>query len=86
MQRWRGRWRELTAGTAALERWLLPGACLSCAGPAGADDPLICDLCRRRWRAVTSPWCERCGQPGPAGIPCRLCPEWPEALVRARSA
>ena len=100
MQRWRGRWRELTADRsglgsalarlgregAALEQWLLPGECLSCAGPAGAGDPLICDLCRRRWKPVTAPWCERCGQPGMLGIPCRLCAEWPAALARARSA
>ena len=86
MQRWRGHWRELTAGAEALEQWLLPGECLSCAGPAGAGDPLICDLCRRRWKPVTAPWCERCGQPGMFGIPCRLCAEWPAALTRARSA
>lgn len=86
MRRWREHWRELTAGATALEEWLLPGACLLCANAAGPDDPLICDLCRRRWRPVTGPWCERCGHPGLPGIPCRLCAEWPAALARARSA
>ena len=86
MPPWREHWRELTAGATALEQWLLPGACLLCGDAAGRDDPLICDLCRRRWKPVTGPWCERCGQPGPTGIPCRLCAEWPEALARARSA
>ena len=86
MRRWSGRWRELTAGAAALERWLLPAACLLCAGPAGADDPLICDLCRRRWRPVLGPGCDRCGQPRADDLPCRLCAGWPDALSRARSA
>ena len=86
MRRWRERWPELTAGAVALERWLLPGACLLCAGAAGGGDPLICDLCRRRWKPVVPPWCKRCGHPGLPGIPCRLCAEWPDALARARSA
>ena len=86
MPRWSGRWPELTAGAVALERWLLPAECLLCQGPAGADDPLICDLCRRRWRPVTGPGCARCGQPAADDLPCRLCAEWPEALQRARSA
>lgn len=86
MRPWRERWRELAAGTAALERWLLPGECLLCHRPAGREDPLICDLCRRRWRPVVAPWCERCGQPRVDDLPCRLCAEWPAALARARSA
>lgn len=75
------RWPRL----AALERWLLPAECLICRGSAGEDDPLICDLCRRRWRPVTAPWCERCGQPKVDDLPCRLCAGWPAALTRARS-
>ncbi|MBW8772689.1 MAG: ComF family protein, partial [Gemmatimonadetes bacterium] len=86
MPRWRERWRELAAGSAALERWLLPGECLLCHEGTGPSDALICDLCRRRWRPVTSPWCARCGQPADDELPCRLCAGWSEALVRARSA
>lgn len=69
------------------ERWLLPGACLLCQELAGDDDPLICSLCRGRWRRVPAPWCERCGQPlvGVAAG-CRICAAWPEGFVRARSA
>jgi ComF family protein len=79
-------WRDLARGAVALERWLLPAECLLCARPAGAEDHLICDPCRRRWRPVTSPWCARCGQSQVDDLPCRLCAEWPEGLTRARSA
>jgi len=86
MRRSSGRWADPIRSLGALERWLLPAECLSCAGPAGPDDPLICDPCRRRWRPVTSPWCERCGQSRVDDLPCRLCAEWPAALGRVRSA
>lgn len=79
------RWRELARGAVALERWLLPAECLTCHGSAGTEDPLICDLCRRRWRPVSAPWCDRCGQPRVDDLACRLCAEWPAALGRARS-
>jgi ComF family protein len=79
-------WRDLGAAAERLDRWLLPGECLSCHGPAGAADPLICDRCRLAWRAVPPPWCDRCGQPLEAGIACRLCAWWPAALGRVRSA
>jgi len=49
-------------------------------------DHLVCAPCRYRWRPIRPPWCERCGQPGPSFGPCRLCAQWPAALVRARSA
>ena len=75
------RWPRL----AALERWLLPAECIICQGSAGSDDPLICDLCRRRWRQISAPWCDRCGQPKVDDLPCRLCAAWPGALSRARS-
>ncbi len=69
------------------ERWLLPGACLTCDGPAGDDDPLVCALCQSRWRALPEPRCPRCGQPAALLAPgCRVCPAWPDGLTRARSA
>lgn len=80
------RWGEVGAAAAALERWLLPGECLVCRGPAGGDDPLVCDRCRLAWRPVPPPWCPRCGQPLEAGIRCRLCAWWPASLGRVRSA
>lgn len=86
MPPWLARWPECAEAAAALERWALPGACLLCQGAAGRDDPLICDLCRRRWRPVTAPWCDRCGQPAPDALNCRLCGDWPASLTRARSA
>ena len=72
----------------ALEQLLLPAECLSCRGllPWTQSDALVCPACRTRWRALRPPWCERCGQPEPHFGPCRLCPEWPPALRRARSA
>ncbi len=85
MRRSSGSWGELTRSAVALERWLLPAECLLCASSAGAEDPLICDRCRRRWRPLTSPCCARCGQPQVDDLPCRLCAEWPQALTRARS-
>lgn len=72
----------------ALQQLLLPAECLLCRGllPYAESDSLVCQVCRHRWRAVTPPWCERCGQPEPHFGPCRLCADWPQALVRARSA
>lgn len=74
------------SGLAALEHWLLPGACLLCDGAAGPGDPLICGLCRSRWRRLPEPRCSRCAQPRRLDLPCRLCREWPECLRWARSA
>ncbi|MGH7533607.1 MAG: ComF family protein [Gemmatimonadales bacterium] len=79
-------WRDLAATAAALDRWLLPGECLLCRGPAGVSDQLVCDRCRLAWRPVPPPWCERCGQPLEAGIACRLCAWWPATLGQVRSA
>ena len=72
----------------AVERWLLPSACLLCSEPVsrGEGDALICDLCRLRWRPIPHPVCHRCGQPSFRGLECRLCAAWPPGLTRARSA
>lgn len=67
-------------GFAALERWLLPGSCLICTAVTGPDDPLVCGLCRCRWRRLPEPRCARCSQPRRFDLPCRLCREWPECL------
>jgi ComF family protein len=77
-----------TAGLHQLERWLLPSACLLCGEttPPSSEDPLICPICRSRWRPVPAPYCERCGQPIVAGLECRICAGWPPALARVRSA
>lgn len=83
-----GRFGNLSATIASVERWLLPAECLLCSGPISEReaDALICDLCRMRWRPVPHPVCGRCGQPSLRGLECRLCAGWPEGLVRARSA
>ena len=80
--------RPVKAVLAAVERWLLPAACLLCNEPVSAreNDALVCNLCRLRWRPVPHPVCERCGQPSFRGLECRLCSAWPSGLSRARSA
>ncbi len=71
----------------ALERWLLPAECLGCGRPvADADEPLVCALCRQRWRPLAEPLCERCGQPRPLALACRLCADWPPGFRPVRSA
>jgi len=72
----------------ALERLLLPAECLTChALLSGRDrDAVVCAVCRGRWRPVRPPWCARCGQPEPHFGSCRLCVDWPQALVSVRSA
>lgn len=70
-----------------LERWLLPGECLSCQQPVeSAGDSLVCDVCRVRWRPLSHPRCERCGQPDHLGLACRICPSWPAGFGPVRSA
>jgi ComF family protein len=71
-----------------LEQCLLPAECLLCRRPveAAAGDRLICALCQSRWRRIPEPVCRRCGQPQEAGLDCRICPAWPAALQRVRSA
>lgn len=77
------------AGTfAGAERWLLPPGCLLCDEriPEREGDALICSLCRVRWRQVSHPVCDRCGEPALQDLECRLCQSWPAGLDRARSA
>lgn len=76
---------RLAASATALERWLIPTACVVCRS-ATADDALVCSLCRSRWRRVSGPWCDRCGQPTLLEIDCRLCTDWPEGFTTMRSA
>jgi predicted amidophosphoribosyltransferase len=72
----------------AVERWLLPPACLLCESPVCAreGDALVCELCRSRWAPVVGPFCARCGQPAAPDMECRLCAGWPAGLDRVRSA
>jgi ComF family protein len=72
----------------AIERWLLPPACLLCqeSVPTREGDALICELCRVRWRQLPHPQCPRCGQPSQKDLECRLCAAWPAGLSRVRSA
>lgn len=71
----------------ALERFLLPNACVVCERTVeGArPDALICGVCRARFRPVAG-GCARCGQPRPPVGPCRFCAAWPAVLDRVRSA
>jgi len=72
----------------ALDQLFLPAECLLCRALLAFRDSqrLVCDVCRHRWRPVRAPWCGRCGQPEPLFGRCRVCAEWPAALVLARSA
>lgn len=72
----------------ALDQLLLPAECLLCRALLSFRDSqrLVCDVCRHRWRPVRAPWCGRCGQPEPLFGRCRVCADWPAALVLARSA
>ena len=71
----------------ALERLLLPNACVSCGRTVGATTPdsLVCAPCLARLRSIPA-GCERCGQPLPPVGPCRFCADWPRALQRVTSA
>lgn len=78
-------WREAFR---AAERWVLPGECLLCRARVDRDpdDPLICGVCRSRWRRLPPPWCARCGQPLDRYTDCRICVDWPEPFGPVRSA
>ncbi len=71
-----------------IEQWLLPAECLGCQQPIPATegDPLVCALCRVRWRRLPQPQCDICGEPASLGLACRLCPDWPAGFGPVRSA
>lgn len=71
----------------AVERFLLPNACVVCGRmvEGAAPDSLVCGPCRSRLRPVP-PGCDRCSQPLPPVGPCRFCAGWPEGLSGATSA
>lgn len=77
----------IAARLRALERFLLPNACVTCDRLVGTDEPdaLLCGLCRSRARAVGH-GCPRCQHPAPPVGPCRFCRSWPSILRCARSA
>lgn len=76
-------WNALSA----LERLLLPSACLLCDQLIReATDPVVCRVCRARWRSIPRPFCARCGQPSMPGLSCAVCAEWPAGFLAARSA
>lgn len=91
MPPWRLRSADVGAALRGVERWLLPASCVLCgeALPAAVSDdpePLVCGVCRLRWRPVPHPLCARCGQPQTGDADCLLCHEWPAGIGRIRSA
>ncbi|MGE3615681.1 MAG: ComF family protein, partial [Gemmatimonadales bacterium] len=85
MRPWLARWHSFAAGW---ERRLLPAECLLCRERLGAepDEPLVCAVCRSRWRRLPHPLCARCGQPIDAFDACRLCADWPPGFGGVQSA
>ena len=77
----------IAAALRAVERFVLPNACVACGRVVGAaaPDSLVCGPCRSRLRPVL-PGCERCRQPLPPVGPCRFCADWPDGFVHATSA
>lgn len=69
----------------ALERFLLPNACVACEKVTGQPDTLLCSVCRTRLRFLAA-GCTRCRQPLPPVGPCRFCATWPAALTWVHSA
>lgn len=70
-----------------VERWLLPATCIACGLPVTADDePLVCAVCRARWRSIPAPVCPICGEPAPLGLACRVCADWPPDFGPVQSA
>ncbi len=77
----------MTSWVRAVERFLLPNACVSCERMVErfAPDGLVCRVCVTRLRALHD-GCARCRQPLPPVGPCRFCATWPEALRQVTSA
>ncbi len=71
----------------ALERLLLPNACVACERlvEPGRPDALVCSPCLSRLQYL-GPGCERCRQPNPPVGPCRFCDSWPQSLESVLSA
>ncbi len=71
----------------ALERFVLPNACIHCERTVErrTPDALLCGVCVSRMRGV-APGCTRCHHPLPPIGPCRFCAAWPAQLHIARSA
>lgn len=71
----------------ALERLLLPNACIVCDRlvESRTPDALVCATCRVRLRPLAT-GCRRCGQPFPPVGACRFCSEWPDVLGQVASA
>ena len=71
----------------ALERLLLPNACVACERLVEPQRPdaLVCGPCLSRLRYL-GPGCERCRQPMPPVGPCRFCDTWPQSLESVLSA
>ncbi len=78
---------ERSSVLSALERFLIPAECLICERRIREPhDPVICTVCRARWKPVSPPWCRRCGQPRNRGISCTVCTGWPPGFETARSS
>ena len=77
-------WAELAVRA---EQWLLPAECAVCRAPIiSGVEPLVCDVCRARWRPIALPICSTCGEPSPLNLACRLCADWPPDFGPVRSA
>lgn len=76
----------IAASLRALERFLLPNACVACERlvETGSPDALVCAVCRSRFRPLVG-GCTRCHQPLPPVGPCRFCRNW-TTLAEAHSA
>lgn len=75
------------AALTAVERLLLPNACVACDRLMDGSDPdaLVCGRCRLRLQPLLG-GCPRCRQPLPLIGPCRFCAGWPSQLAWAWSA
>ena len=70
-----------------VERWLLPSECSVCHSSVNdRHELLVCEVCRSRWRAISPPCCNVCGEPSPLGLACRVCVDWPPGFGPVRSA